>query len=173
MRHLLRGLVAGATGGFVASWIMSEFMTEPGQKLQQVLQGEGQNRLEQKRSNEPNEDATMKAADAVVSTVTGGEHLSWEGKQKAGAVVHYAFGSLMGALYGAAVEYWPAARANFGTTFGTALFTGADLMTVPTLKLGPSPDEQLKSKLVNPLAAHIVYGATTELVRRLVRRALE
>jgi hypothetical protein len=46
-------------------------------------------------------------------------------------------------------------------------------MAVPTLKLGPSPDEEPKSKLVNPLAAHIAYGATTELVRRLVRRALE
>lgn len=171
-RHVLRGMIAGAAGGLAASWVMNEFMSGPGQKLQQALQTDRQNEEDRRQSSQPNEDATMKTADALVSTATGGRHLSWQAKEKGGPVVHYAFGSLMGALYGGAVELWPGASANLGTTFGTALFTGADVIAVPTLKLGPAADEQPKTKLASPLAAHIVYGATTELVRRIVRKML-
>jgi putative membrane protein len=38
--------------------------------------------------------------------------------------------------------------------------------------LGPSPDEQPSSALASPFAAHLVYGFTTELVRRIVRSAI-
>lgn len=54
----------------------------------------------------------MKAADAVVSISTGGRHLSSEQKGKAGPLVHYAFGALMGALYGTAAEYASRLRNN-------------------------------------------------------------
>jgi putative membrane protein len=170
--HLTRGVVAGVVGGLVASWIMNEFMAGPGEKLQQSLQSSEQNEREAIEEEAPKEDATMKTADAVVSTVTGGRHLSWGARQKAGPVVHYAFGGLMGGLYGGLAEIWPAARSGFGTTFGSALFTGADLIGVPVLRLGPSPDEQPASALASPLAAHIVYGLSTELVRRLARALL-
>jgi putative membrane protein len=172
-KYLLSGAIAGATGGLLASWVMNSFIAGPGHRLQQSMQSDEQNREEQKANSEaPKQDATMKAADAIVSTTTGGQHLSWEDQEKAGPVVHYAFGALMGAFYGALAEYWPGARAGFGTTFGSLLFTGADLIAVPALRFGPSPTEQPKSKLVSPFSAHLVYGATTELVRRLIRRAL-
>jgi hypothetical protein len=50
----------------------------------------------------------MKTADAIVSTVTGGRHLSFEQRQKGGPIVHYAFGAIMGGVYGA-LGYSPAA----------------------------------------------------------------
>jgi putative membrane protein len=171
-KHLLRGALAGLAGGLVAAWVMNEFMTGPGQKLQAAVQTPEQNERQAILSEEPQEDATMKAADAIVNTVTGGQHLSWEEKQKDGPVVHYAFGGLMGFLYGGLAEYFSAVRSGFGTTYGGALFTGADLIAVPALNLGPSPKDQPKTALVSPFAAHIVYGVTTELVRRIVRKAL-
>jgi putative membrane protein len=171
-KDLIRGIAAGMAGGLAASWVMNEFMAGPGQKLQQAVQSEAENRQQDAQSGVPKEDATMKTADAIVSTATGGQHLSWEDKEKAGPVVHYAFGSLMGALYGAIVEYWPGVKAGAGATFGSALFTGADLIAVPVLRLGPWPDEQPKSALASPLVAHVVYGVTTELVRRMVRKIL-
>jgi uncharacterized protein DUF1440 len=91
----------------------------------------------------------MKTADEIASTVTGGQHLSWEERQKAGPAVHYAFGALMGSFYAGLAEFWPAVRAGFGTTFGNALFTGPDLKAIPVPKLGPSPDELPKTEEVS------------------------
>jgi putative membrane protein len=171
-KHLVRGVLAGMAGGLVASWVMNEFMAGPGQKLQQAIQSDDQNERQAIQGDEPAEDATMKAADAIVNVATGGDHLSWEGKQRGGPVVHYAFGTLMGGIYGGLAEYCPPVRASFGTAFGSALFTGADLIAVPLLNLGPVPTEQPRSALASPFAAHVVYGITTELVRRLVRAIL-
>ena len=177
-KHCLgAGLVAGAVGGLVASWVMNVFMENAGPKVQQVAQKfdhSAQPQTSQSQSSSdsaPKEDATMKAADAVVSAATGGRHLSLEAKQKGGPIVHYAFGALMGALYGMCAEYSPVARSGFGTAFGSALFAGADLWAVPALGLSGSSSDAPISSLATPFSAHIVYGATTEGVRRLIRAA--
>ncbi|WP_051979566.1 DUF1440 domain-containing protein [Edaphobacter aggregans] len=171
-KHVGRGIVAGLAAGLVASWVMNEFMTGPGHKLQQAVQSPEDNERDAIQSENPKEDATMKTADAVVSTVTGGQHLSWEQRVKAGPAVHYAFGGLMGAIYGGLAELWPGVRSGFGITFGSVIFTGADLLAVPALKLGPSPIEQPTTAQVSPWDAHLVYGVTTEFVRRTVRALL-
>jgi putative membrane protein len=154
---LVRGILAGMAGGLAAAWMMNEFMAGPGRKLQQSVQ-----------SDEPKQDATMKAADAIVHTATG-EHLSRAEKEKGGPIVHYAFGALTGGLYGGLAEYSSAVTSGFGTSFGGILFSGADLLAVPAFKLAPSPADQPASALASPFAAHIVYGVTTELVRRILR----
>ena len=171
-KNPILGILAGVAGGLAASWVMNEFMAGPGKKLQHTLQSNAENREEQAHSGKAKEDATMKVADAVVNTATGGRHLSWEGKQKGGPVVHYAFGALMGGIYGGLAEFSSDITAGFGTAFGGMLFSGADLLAVPALHLGPSPTTQSASSLASPFAAHIVYGTTTELVRRIVRSAL-
>ncbi len=177
-KHVLRGILAGAGAGLAASWVMNQFMAGPGEKLQESLQtdeekmGQQIRQMEQKESSEPKVDATMKAADALVNTATGGRHLSMEEKQKAGPVVHYGFGALVGGLYGGVAEYSAAARRGFGTVFGGALFAGADLVAVPALHLSPPLNETEPKQLANPLAAHLVYGATTELLRRVFRAVL-
>lgn len=181
-KHLLRGVVAGAGAGLAASWVMNIFMTGPGQKLNESLKSDQEKleehlqKLETARQGggkeEAKEDATMKAADAVVSTATGGRHLSFEAKQKAGPVVHYIFGALVGGFYGGVAEYSRTARAGMGTAFGGALFAGADLGAVPALNLSPPLSETQPKALANPLAAHLVYGATTEVLRRAIRAVL-
>jgi putative membrane protein len=156
---------------------MNEFMAGPGKKLKQAVQSDDENWKDQieeleSASKPPKEDATMKAADAIVKAVTGGRHLSWEQKEKAGPVVHYAFGALMGGLYGGLAEVAPVVTAGVGTTFGGALFGGADLLAVPAFKLSPPEANTISPALVSPFAAHIVYGVTTEIVRRIVRAIL-
>lgn len=179
--HLGRGIVAGIAGGLVASWVMNVFMESAGPKITEAVgsmtdqkerQSTGQQADQSGEDQEPKQDATMKAADAIVSTVTGGQHLSFEEQQKGGPVVHYAFGALMGGLYGAAAEYSSAARAGFGAGFGMALFAGADMVAVPALHLSGSSADAPTSTLATPFAAHLVYGAITEGVRRIVRRLL-
>jgi uncharacterized membrane protein YagU involved in acid resistance len=171
-RHLASGIVAGIAGGLVASWLMNEFIVNLGPPLQKAVQGEDAVNQQQPQGDEKPDDATMKTADAVVSTVTGGRHLSHEEKEEGGPVVHYAFGALMGAAYGAAAEALPETTFGFGTAFGAALFTGADLVAVPALNLSGSLSDAPVSTLATPFAAHLVYGVATEAVRRLVRAIL-
>jgi len=178
--NVAKGMIAGAAGGLIASWVMNVFMESAGAKLQEGLreavetEGEREHAAweEAQQSDVPKEDATMKTADAVVEAVTGGRHLSWEEKKIGGPIVHYAFGTLMGGLYGAAAECSKTVRSGNGTLFGIALFTGADLIAVPALNLSASSGEEPVSSLVTPYAAHVVYGMTTELLRRMVRAVL-
>lgn len=169
-KHLVRGVLAGVAGGLAASWLMNEFSGTLGQKLSDAVETpEEKQKIE---SQSDGEDATMKVADRVAATVTGGQHLTHEQREIGGPIVHYSFGAMMGGLYGALAEYCDATKAGFGTTFGGILFATADLLGVPAMKLGPWPTEAPVSALANPLASHLVYGATTELVRRAVREIL-
>jgi putative membrane protein len=158
-KSVARGILAGMAGGLVAAWVMNQFMAGPGQKLQEA------------HSSEPREDATMKTAEAIVHTTTG-DHLSRAEKEKGGPIVHYAFGALTGGLYGGLAEYSSRVTSGFGTSFGGVLFSTADLLAVPALNLAPSPSDRSASALATPFAAHIVYGATTEFVRRILRSLL-
>lgn len=167
-RSILRGAVAGIAGGLIASWAMNEFMRGPGKQIQQSL-GDGQSGPKHETEED---DATMKAADSIVEIITGGRHLSHEGKEKGGPIVHYGYGALMGGIYGGLVEYWSAPKAGFGTLFGTVLFGAGDLAAVPALHLGASPTQQPPSALVNPFLGHVVYGTAAELARRAIRPLL-
>ncbi len=175
-KHPVRGILAGAIGGVVAAWVMNQFTTGAGPKLQEALQSDEENKelheQREQQKEDPQPDATMKAADALVNTVTRGEHLSWAAKQTGGPLVHYSFGALMGGVYGGLAEYLPAVRSGFGLTFGGVLFAGADLLAVPALNLSGSPKDASAASYATPAAAHLLYGATTELVRRTVRRLI-
>ena len=169
-RDIGAGIVAGVVGGLLASWVMNEFMAGPGTALSKGVETPAEQRLLEMQSD--GEDATMKVADRIEEIVTGGQHLTHEQREKAGPVVHYAFGALMGGVYGGLAEVSTAATAGFGTTFGSALFAGADLFGVPAMGFSQPAKKFPASSYATPLAAHLVYGATTELVRRLVRRLL-
>lgn len=177
-KHVVRGVLAGVAGGLIASWVMNQFIAGPGVPLQHAVQTDKENvqqeqkAKEQEESGQPKIDATMKTADALINVATGGRHLSLEEKQKGGPIVHYAFGALMGGVYGGFAEYSSVARSGFGTTFGGVLFAGADLIAVPALHFSGAPTDSPVDSYATPFAAHLVYGATTELVRRFVRLIL-
>lgn len=169
-KHLVRGILAGVAGGLVASWVMSEFADTLGQKLSKAVETPAEQREIERLSD--GEDATMKLADKIAETATGGRHLTHEQREIGGPIVHYTMGAVMGGIYGGLAEYSSAARAGFGTTFGGLLFATADLFGVPAAKLGRWPGQYPTSSLATPLAEHLIYGATTELVRRIVREIL-
>ena len=169
-KHLVRGVLAGVAGGLAAAWVMNEFGATVGQKISDAVETPAEKRELAAQSD--GEDATMKAADRIVETVTGGRHLSHEQREIGGPIVHYSMGAVMGGIYGGLAEYSRSARSGFGTTFGGLLFATADVFGVPAFRLGPWPDQYPVSSLANPLASHLVYGATTELVRRVVRGIL-
>jgi putative membrane protein len=165
--NILKGMLAGAVGGLVASWTMNEFQKAWAAAEKQITGGK---RAQQggQQNGEDAEDATMKTADRI-SELVQGRHLTREEKKKAGPVVHYAFGALMGAVYGASVEVNPAAKVLAGIPFGAILFAAADEVALPVLGLSDKPAAYRLSTHLDGLVSHVVYGVTTETVRRMVR----
>ncbi len=169
-KHPVRGVLAGVAGGLVAAWVMNVWSSGPGAALSKQL--ETPEEEQQLAAGSDGEDATMRAADKIAALVDGGQHLTHEQRSTGGPIVHYAFAALMGGLYGGLAEYSSIVRSGFGTTFGSALFAGGDLLAVPALGLSKPISEFPASSFANPISAHLVYGATTELVRRLIRPLL-
>ncbi len=127
---------------------------------------------EPKKADDGN--ATAKVAETVARV--GGKSLSSDQKEKGGMVVHYAFGTLMGALYGVAAEMGSRRIGRnsvlSGLGFGAALFAGADEVAVPALRLSKSPAEASWPEHLYGFASHLVYGSTAAAVFKAARKAL-
>jgi putative membrane protein len=168
-----KGIAAGMAGGLVASWTMNQFqalLSKASEKFS--CNGSGDSGQEKNPSEAESEDATMKTADKLAADLLG-KKLTKEQKKKLGPAVHYIFGAATGALYGALAEHVPEVTAAEGVPFGTAVFVGADEIAVPAFGLSKAPTEYPLSTHASALAAHIVYGITTEVVRKYVRRGLQ
>ena len=162
----LKGLVAGVAGGLLASLVMEQFQALWTKVSETLQESEGDART--KRKAKP---MTVKAADAISEQVFG--HKVRKKKQKlAGEAVHYAMGATSGAIYGAMAEVTLLVTAGEGLAFGTAVWLVADELSLPALGLSKPPTKTPLSTHVYALASHFVYGAVTEAVRRVVRKAL-
>ena len=75
-------------------------------------------------------------------------------------------------VYGAAAEVFPEVTAGAGLPYGAVVWLGADEGVVPLLGLSKAPNEYPVSTHAYALASHLVYGLTTEIVRRGVRNIL-
>lgn len=164
-----KGMLIGAVSGLAASWVMNQYWAAESKLKEKLEPPEDERGQQEQRQHEP-ENPTVQVAQTVSRTVAG-EELPDENKQLAGAAVHYAFGAGMGALYGLLSEVAPVTRTGFGLGYAVALWLAADEMMVPALKLSKPPNEYPLSKHLEGLGAHLVYGATTEGVRRVLQWA--
>lgn len=170
---VLKGVAAGLVGGLVASWTMNQFQallskaSEAGEKSQ----GDRGTQKQKPQESKEGDDATVKAASAIAETVFD-HKLTKSEKKIAGPAVHYTFGTLTGGLYGAAAEVAPVVGTAAGLPFGAIFWLVADEAAVPALGLSKSPAEYPLSTHASALASHFVYGLTTDIVRRAVRRVL-
>lgn len=155
-----RGVIAGAIGGLAASWIMPQFQFLLAHALGHGGPHEGQG-----------EDATVKAAQRISSALLD-HQLSAEEKKTAGPLVHYIYGTGIGALYGGLAQKHATTTAGFGSAYGAAVWALGDEIAVPALGLGKKPTETPAFQHFQLLAAHLVYGITLDGVRRLALKAL-
>ena len=182
----LKGMIAGAAGGLVASWVMNQFQAllsrmthgverpHGAQSLQQGSPRHGVARELQERGLDREADtAAVRTAVVVSDRLFGLELAEREKRELAGAVVHYAFGVATGGIYGAIAELKPATTTVAGLPFGAAVWLITDEIIVPALGLSKSPTKYPLSTHAYSIASHLVYGLTTEIVRREVRRALD
>jgi putative membrane protein len=152
--------------------IEGEERSHGAQSLQQGTPQKGIGRkLQAEAKDEEKDDATERLANAVSVAVSGHE-LTEREKDVGGVGFHYAMGATSGALYGALAEIVPQAKAGAGLPFGAAVWLIADEGIIPAVGLSKSPAEYPLSIHAYSFASHLVYGLTTELVRRAVRNAL-
>jgi len=151
-----RGVLIGGLAGLAGTIVMTQF--------QRLLAA----KPPKKRNAD---DATVKTATALSRAVTG-HAIPPKRKKLAGNIVHYSFGTAMGAAYGLLTEMQPKASTGFGLPFGMALWAAADEAAVPTLGLSESPAHTPARAHVMGLASHLVYGASTDLIRRGLSRVI-
>jgi putative membrane protein len=169
---LFGGLAAGFIGGIVATWVLDKYQqgalevtrrAENAVGAGPVLSGYQEDRMRDQQQ------AHAETADRLARS-TMGKGLSRAQRRNAAPIVHYAVGALAGGVYGLAAEFIPAVRAGYGTGYASLLFMGGSQALLPGFGFGV-----LNSRAATQgdgLSGHIVYGATLEATRRLLRRIL-
>ena len=189
-RNVVKGALAGMAGGLVASWVMS--------RLQHVMESSNAGEADTASpvvppiaeeqlagttysSSAPRlfaNDATKEVRPEVrmanrISKTFLKHELPEERQDLAGQSVHYAFGTLMGGVYGAVAEMRPEVVARLGgVPFGMAVWLLAEEIALPALHLSGGPQEVPLKKHATGLASHFAYGATADGVRRLLRKTV-
>jgi putative membrane protein len=172
-RDLAKGVVAGVIGGLAGTYAMSEFQGWWSRAVRGVQPQSAGGEHDARDWQELEEGANAnEIAAQTVARATIGRRLDREELSVAAPTVHYTFGAMTGGFYGAVAEHTPAARALSGAAYGTAVWGVADEIAMPVLGLSERTDEQPFERHFHSFAAHIVFGVTTELVRRGVRAVL-
>lgn len=149
-KSLVKGLVAGAVGGLVATAAKSL-----GEKIYPPrVHGEP----------EPPE---------VIAERVAGHPLDETSKEIASESIHWVFGMAAGAFYGVLAEIYPAVTAKSGATFGLTLMSLTHEGALPALGLSEPPADQSLRERTSEGATHILYGVVTEKVRSMVRHMLD
>ena len=152
-RVLWKGLVAGMVGGLVATGAktLAEKVYPP------------------RIHGEPEPPDVL--VDKVVGQVSG-RTLKGTSKSIATEAVHWGFGAVIGAVYGGVVEFYPAASARDGATFGFTLMGLTHEGALPAMGLSAAPVAQTNREKSSELVTHVVFGVVTEVTRKLVRKSL-
>jgi hypothetical protein len=175
---VLRGVVTGIAAGITATLIMDQFQKlsaasqKAAEKQIKLARGESVSQIQQEQKQKEQQAAQQEGSTEIVARKIAqatGSQLAGDEKKKAGQVVHYVFGTLMGVTYAVSAELLPDITGS-GAAFGTLLFLGADEVAVPAFQLSPPPTETGATDHLQHWAAHIVYGGSLELVRSLIQR---
>ncbi len=87
--------------------------------------------------------------------------------------IHWTFGAVAGAVYGALVEMRPQAKAWGGVAFGLTVNKLTHRSLLPKMGIEDPVPQQTMQKRQSEWVTHAVYGVVTEVVRRGVRSGLE
>ena len=110
--------------------------------------------------------AHAEAAERIAQS-TFGKGLSRNQRRNAAPIVQYAIGALAGGAYGFAVEILPVVRRGYGTGYSNLLFLGGSQAMLPWLNL--STRQKIAPVKNGGLSAALIYGATLETTRRILR----
>jgi putative membrane protein len=158
-------VIAGAAAGLAGSFAMEHYQRVLG-RLSPDLGGAPGGGGQQYRQPQ-SEPSTYVAADKVTQAATG-QPLAPEDKPVGGAIVHYAFGGAVGALYGWLAARRPETASGLGLPFGVAVWLTADEIGMPIAGLAKRPGAYPLGDHLSAFSAHLVFGAVMESTRRLL-----
>lgn len=152
-QSLLKGIVAGLLGGLAATAAktLAERIFPP------------------RTHGEPEPPEAL--SDQVSEELTG-HALSPDARAVAAEGIHWGFGAVVGAAYGAIAEFYPAATAKDGASFGVALGSLMHEGALPALGLSAAAEDQTIRERTSEFSSHLVFGVVAETVRRVVRKML-
>ncbi len=168
--RLAKGALAGTIAGIAGAWAMNQFQSVSS-NVQQAWQRSAHQPQKAESQSSEEDDATMKTADRLAMLFTN-KHLTGEQKKKAGPVVHYAFGALIGSVYGVLAEITPSVTRGAGSVYASAVWLGGDEIGVWKAGLAGPPTEYPAAVHANAFLSHLAYGISTDLVRRAARAVL-
>ena len=172
-RNICKGMLAGALGGLAGTWTMNYaqrwWTRAMGEAPPQSAAGKHDAREWQERSEQQNSNEL--AAEALARLLLD-RRLTRDELAIGAMLVHYGFGTAVGALYGALVERAGRARFRTGLGLATGLWSGADEIAMPALGLSEPTTRRPAEMHLQSLAAHVVYGVVAERVRSRVRSQL-
>jgi hypothetical protein len=151
------GAGAGLIGGLAGSFAIGAFHNFWAKKMRSSIVQKGTQ-------------STERAADRLSRGVLG-HGMDQPTKHKAASAIHFAFGSLMGAAYGAAVSANRNVGMALGVPFGATVYAGAHAAAVPAFGLSEPPTKSRPREEAGEFLGHLVYGVVTDLTRRAVIRA--
>ena len=108
----------------------------------------------------------------VLAENVAGRRLPETERQLALQGIHWIFGALAGAVYGALVEVEPSFGAWRGAAFGITLNRLTHETILPKMGLAAPPGQQPAQERISEWVTHAAYGVATDTVRRAVRRVL-
>jgi putative membrane protein len=108
----------------------------------------------------------------VLAEQVAGHPLPPAEKQAAMQTIHWGFGAIAGAVYGAIVEVEPSLAAWRGAAFGLTLNKITHESVLPRMGLSAPREEQPTQERISEWVTHAVYGIFTDAVRRIVRPRL-
>ena len=168
-RNIWQGMLVGLIAGLVASWTMDRFQDVWIAVSPPDDQKKKENEADASEEGEASQDDATVMAASVISEGLFGHKLTKPEKKIAGPAVHYAVGATSGIVYGIASEFLPEVTMGFGLPYGTAFWLVVDEGAVPLLRLSKPPTAYPASTHIYAFASHLVFGATAEGVRRLLR----
>lgn len=148
-KSLAKGMLAGLIGGIIAT--AAKTLAEKAYPPR--THGE----------SEPTDVAAQKLA---------GSGLSADEQELASEAIHWGFGAVTGAAYGALAEFYPAATGKDGANFGMTLMALTHEGALPAMGLSAQPQDQTRREKSSEMTTHIIFGIVTETVRRFVRKML-
>lgn len=148
-KSLLKGMIAGLVGGLAgtAAKTMAEKIYPP------------------RVHGEPEPPSVL------ADKLTGGR-LHGSDKAAATEAIHWGFGALTGAAYGGLAEFYPAATAKEGASFGLTLAALTHQSALPAIGLSAEPHQQTQREQTSEMITHVIFGVVTEVVRSLTRKLL-
>jgi uncharacterized membrane protein YagU involved in acid resistance len=159
---LVRGAIAGAVGSAVQSWFFRTTASlQPGKTGKEFDPPE----FQQKKEMETETVARRLVENFAQRTLTRSQEAT------GGNLVHYAFGSAWGALYGLVAESVEGkTKMATATKLGSTVWMLSDNVLLPSVKLAAWPNKYKLKTHAYALSAHIVYGMAVISAYEVLKR---